>query len=136
MAQMSVEERDRFLAQPRIAKLCYLKADGAPTVVPLWFEWDGREARAFTSRKSPKIRHLQRDSRVALTVETATGEPEAWVTIEGKAVIEDGGWEVASRLAPRYYSEEKARQTLESWAKGAGDWVTVRIFPDRIRSLA
>ncbi|MFQ5382629.1 MAG: TIGR03618 family F420-dependent PPOX class oxidoreductase [Dehalococcoidia bacterium] len=133
---MSVEERDRFLAEPRIAKLCYLREDGSPTVVPLWFEWDGKEARAFTSGRSPKIGHLERDPRVALSVETVTGEPEAWVTIEGQAVIEDGGWEVARRLAPRYYSEEKARQALASWEKAAGDWVTVRIVPEHIRSLA
>ena len=78
MAQMSKADLDAFLSEARIAKLCYLREDGSPTVIPLWFEWDGSEARAFTSKGSPKIKHLTRDPRVALSVETATGEPEAW----------------------------------------------------------
>jgi PPOX class probable F420-dependent enzyme len=136
MAQMSPDARDAFLAEPRIAKLCYLRSDGSPTVIPIWFEWDGSEARAFTSRRSPKIGHIEADPRVALSVETATGEPEAWVTIEGTASLEEGGWELAQRLAPRYYDEERAQQALASWKASADQWVTVRIKPDRIRSLA
>ncbi|MCC6388827.1 MAG: TIGR03618 family F420-dependent PPOX class oxidoreductase [Dehalococcoidia bacterium] len=138
MASMSREQRDAFLREVRIAKLATLTAGGAPTVVPVWFEWDGVTARVFSSRSVQKVRNIQRDNRVALTVEEAVGVPEAWVTIEGTAaILDEGGFELASRLAPRYYGEPKASETLKQWAR-AGDayWVLIEITPTRIRSSA
>jgi len=138
MASMSREQRDAFLREVRIAKLATQTAGGAPTVVPVWFEWDGVTARVFSSRSVQKVRNIQRDNRVALTVEEAVGVPEAWVTIEGTAaILDEGGFELASRLAPRYYGEPKASETLKQWAR-AGDayWVLIEITPTRIRSSA
>src|SRR5438552_4181764 len=101
MAQMTPEQRDAFLARPRIAKLVTLYADGSPTAVPVWFEWDGGQARIFTGRTSEKARRIRADPRVCLTVDVSVGEPEAWVTLEGTAEIEEhGAIELARRLPP------------------------------------
>lgn len=138
MASMSPEQRDAFLREVRIAKLATVTAEGAPTAIPVWFEWDGEKARAFSARDVQKVRNIRRDGRVALTVEEAVGVPEAWVTIEGTAeVLDAGGFELASRLAPLYYGEPKATETLAKW-KNAGDdyWVLLEITPVRIRSSA
>ena len=130
---MTPEEQDAFLRETRIAKLVTLHADGSPTVVPVWFEWDGAEARVFTSATSPKVRRMRADPRVALTVEEGVGIPERWVTIEGTATIEhSGGWELARRLAPRYYAPERCTEALAGWEKI--DWVVLRIAPKRIVS--
>lgn len=135
MATMTADQRDAFLHETRIAKLATLNADGAPTMVPVWFEWTGETAAVFTSRKSEKMARIQRDPRVALSVEEPVGVAEAWVTIEGTVAIEEsGGFELAQRLAPRYYTPEKAASALESWEKVASDWVLLRITPTRIRS--
>lgn len=138
MATMSPDQRDAFLREVRIAKLATLTAEGAPTAVPVWFEWDGATARVFSSRNVQKVRNIRRDNRVALTVEEAVGVPEAWVTIEGTAAILDqGGFELATRLAPRYYGEPKAAETLKQWARaGESSWVLIEITPTRIRSSA
>lgn len=136
MAAMTLEQRDAFLREPRIAKLVTLYADGSPTVVPVWFEWDGELARLFTLDTSEKVRRIRRDPRVCLSVEEPTGVAEAWVTIEGTAAIEDGGFVLAQRLAPRYYPPEQATAALDDWAKQADHWVSVAITPRRIRSLA
>ena len=95
-------------------------------------------ARVFSSRDVQKVRNIRRDGRVALTVEEPVGVPEAWVTIEGTAeVLDRGGFELASRLAPLYYGEPKAAETLAKW-RNAGDdyWVLIEITPVRIRSSA
>jgi len=135
MAEMTREQRDAFLQETRIAKLATLQADGSPTVVPVWFEWDGTTAAVFTSRTSPKIRRLQADPRVALSVEEPVGVSEAWVTIEGTVAIEErGGIELARRLADRYYTPEKVAAVMPGWEKMADDWVVLRITPSRIRS--
>ena len=136
MTLMTTAQRDTFLMQPRIAKLVTLYADGTPTVVPVWYDWDGEHAWVFTSRNSEKIRRIRSDPRVCLSVEEPVGVPEAWVTIEGTAAIEEGGMELARRLAPRYYTEEKAARALEQWSRQADQWVLLEITPRRIRSAA
>ena len=137
MAEMTAPQRDAFLHETRIAKLATLNADGSPTVVPVWFEWDGDTAALFTSRSSPKVKRIRRDARVALSVEEGVGIPEAWVTIEGLATIDEaGGWPLAQRLARRYYTPEKNESVLPAWEKMADEWVVVRIRPTRIRSSA
>ncbi|MGH2633069.1 MAG: pyridoxamine 5'-phosphate oxidase family protein [Tepidiformaceae bacterium] len=50
MTEMTNDERDAFLHEARIAKLATLQSDGSPTIVPVWFEWDGETASVFTSR--------------------------------------------------------------------------------------
>lgn len=134
--EMTSERRDAFLRAPRIAKLATLQSDGSPTIVPVWFEWTGSEALVFTSATSPKVKRIRRDPRVALTVEEPAGLPEAWVTIEGRATLEAGGFTLAERLAVRYYDEVKAAAALATWGKNPEMWVLLRITPTRIRSSA
>ncbi|MGH2607928.1 MAG: PPOX class F420-dependent oxidoreductase [Tepidiformaceae bacterium] len=135
MPEMTPARRDHFLRETRIAKLATLQADGSPTVVPVWFDWDGDTAAVFTGRRYPKVRRIRRDPRVALSVEEGVGVPEAWVTIEGTASIEEsGGYELAARLAERYYEEPRRSQALAEWARIRDDFVVIRISPTRIRS--
>lgn len=135
MAEMTNEQRDAFLQETRIAKLATLHSDGSPTIVPVWFEWDGTTAAVFTSRASAQVRRLQADPRVALSVEEPVGVSEAWVTIEGNAAIESsGGIELARRLAARYYTPERAAAIMPAWEKMADEWVVLRITPKHIRS--
>jgi PPOX class probable F420-dependent enzyme len=137
MAEMTAEQRDAFLNEPRIATLATLTREGAPVAIPIWFEWDGERARMFTGRTSPKVTRIQRDGRVCLTVAEPAGVPEAWVAIEGTASIEEGtGFALAQRLAPRYYPPEQAARTLAEWGRSADNWVTIVVEPRRIRSSA
>ena len=132
---MDNAEQDAFLREPRIAKLVTLREDGSPTVQPVWFEWDGTTAAIFTTGTTGKVARIRKDPRVALSVERAMGEPEAWVTIEGTAAIEDqGGWDLALRLFPRYYSPEKVAETKPQWEQVKDQFVVIRITPTRITS--
>lgn len=132
---MTPEECDSFLRETRIGKLATLNRDGSPTIVPIWFEWDGAEARIFTERKSPKVRRIRIDARVALSVEEGVGVPERWVTIEGTAVIEEtGGIELARRLAPKYYAPGRCAEALAKWEQIADTWVVLRITPRKLLS--
>src|SRR3970040_337863 len=100
MPEMTAAEADAFLRETRIAKLATLQENGAPTIIPVWFEWDGEVARVFTSRTSPKVRRIAADARVALSVEEPVGVHERWVTIEGTASISDAGTvQLLTRLA-------------------------------------
>lgn len=134
---MTPEQRDAFLRETRIAKLATLYPDGSPSVVPIWFEWDGANAWFFSSRTAPKMQRIKADPRVSLTVEDGVGIPEAWVSIEGEASEAEGSAiDLAARLARRYYKPDQAEQTIEHWTKVADGFALVRITPRRIRSLA
>jgi PPOX class probable F420-dependent enzyme len=132
---MTPEAADVFLRTTRIAKLATLKADGSPTIVPVWFEWDGAVARVFTSPDSPKVGRIRRDPRVALSVEEGVGARESWVTIEGTATVaQEGGLALARRLIERYYDDGRIAETWPTWEGSAAGWVVITITPSRIRS--
>jgi PPOX class probable F420-dependent enzyme len=131
---MTDAERDAFLRETRIAKLATLNADGSPTIVPVWFEWDGEAARAFTSKSSPKVKRIAADPRVALSVEEGVGAAEAWVTIEGECTVApEGTGDLIARLARRYYAPEQAEKSIKEWL-ALDIWVTLEVRPKRIRS--
>jgi PPOX class probable F420-dependent enzyme len=137
MAQMTDAQRDEFLNEPRIAVLSTISAEDSPISIPIWFEWDGEHARVFTGIGSPKIRRLQANPAASLLVANPTGEPEAWVLIEGKISIEnEGGFELAERLALRYWglSDPAHTSTVEEWRASADTLRVLELAPTRVRS--
>jgi uncharacterized protein YndB with AHSA1/START domain len=69
------------------ARMAYTGLDGAPRVVPMGFWWNGREIVVCTADVAPKVRALQADSRLALTIDTE-GQPPHVLLIRGTASIE------------------------------------------------
>ena len=137
MANMTEQERDRFLAEPRYGILNALRADGSPIAVPVWFDWNGQTIRMFTSVLAPKVRRLQADPRASLLVVNHRDEHEAWVAFDGPVSIhEEGGFELAEQLAPRYWdlSDPERSSTLELWRKAAAAFRVLELKPARIRS--
>lgn len=137
MTEMQPEALTTFLNETRIAKLAYLQPSGAPTIVPVWFEWDGTVARVFTSAGSRKAKRIAAEPRVALSVEEPVGVLERWVTIEGNATISAAdSVALIERLTRRYYEPVKAEETIQSWTSRPEMWVTITITPVRVRSSA
>lgn len=137
MASMSEAKRTAFLGETRLGILSMLAESGAPLAVPVWFEWDGKCARMFTSAIAPKIRRLQADARASLLVARPMGEPEEWVAIDGRVEIrEDGALPLAERLAARYWDLEEASHaaTLQLWREQARMLRLLEVVPSRIRS--
>ena len=134
---MTEEERDRFLSEPRYGILTLLRTDGSPIAVPVWFDWTGEVVRMFTSVVSAKMKRLRADPRASLLVANHLSEHEAWVAFDGVVSIhEDGGIELAERLAPRYWdlSDPDRQRTLESWREAAAAFRILELKPARIRT--
>jgi PPOX class probable F420-dependent enzyme len=132
MAQMTNEQVEQFLRQPRMANLITLHADGRPTSTPLWFEWADGVARMFSGRATGKVKRLLRDNRAALAITAETGQPPAWVTIEGTASVVSGGADLARRLAPLYHGEEFANKALSRLDGDPDGLCLITISPSRI----
>lgn len=98
-----------FLKGPHVAALATLRPDGKPHVVPVWYEYDGREFTISTFRDTQKLRNLHSKGVAALSI--FTGElPYRQVTVEGTAragSLIDNVWR--ERVAARYLGETAGR---------------------------
>lgn len=129
--------RDRFLGTTRLGILVTNRREGTPMGVPVWFEWDGSVVRMFAATTSPKVRRLRNDPRASLLVTNHLDEGECWVAFDGEVSIrETGGFELAERLAPRYWDldDPERRDMLEVWRKAREAMSLLTLEPIRIRS--
>jgi hypothetical protein len=133
------QEMHAFLEEPRLAILMYKGARPAPTGVPVWFDWDGKVVRMFTSRKSSKLKQLEQHPDISVLVTNRVGEPEAWVAFEGKVAINDfiaDDWSAfIGRVAPRYWDLKQASyaKEIENWRSVPEAFVSLELVPDKIR---
>jgi Pyridoxamine 5'-phosphate oxidase len=116
------------------ARFSYVGLDGDPRVIPIGFLWNGGRILLFTVPKSAKVRALQQNPRVAITIDTESFPPHV-LLIRGAATVElvdgvpDDYVEASRRLVPadqfdaweagvRALYVQMARITIEpDWAK-------------------
>ena len=67
-------------------RLAYTGLDGAPRVVPLGFHWDGARFVICTIPGAPKVRALEADPKVALTIDTESFPPQI-LLVRGTATV-------------------------------------------------
>jgi len=120
MPKLEDRERDEFLAEPGvILHLATLRADGRPSVTPIWFVFE-EGAIWFTPRaESEWLADLRRDPRVALAIDEQP-LPYRKVVVEGRAELvfdlgRDDAWrERYRRIARRYVPEEAAEAYVQN----------------------
>jgi hypothetical protein len=70
------------------ARLAYTAVDGDPRVIPVGFWWTGERLLVFTVPKAAKVRALQENPRVAITIDTLLPWPPRVLLIRGSATVE------------------------------------------------
>ncbi len=134
MPRSHIEE---FLGSPDstwLLKLAFLKEDGWPMVVPLWYQWDGEAFYVVGRKRSGWVHDLARNPQCAICIEE-TAHPRirkvlAQCTaeiVEGPAKGEGSKWvPVADEMATRYTGPSGPEQLKASW-----DWdrYLVRLVP-------
>jgi hypothetical protein len=75
------------LLHSSLAHLAYIGRDGYPRVIPTGFLWKGGKFVVCTADNAPKVRSLQANPRVALTIDTLTQPPHI-LHVRGTASIE------------------------------------------------
>jgi PPOX class probable F420-dependent enzyme len=101
-----VKLTDDLLALLTGPSTCYLAtsmADGSPQPTQTWVDTDGEHVLINSVRGHVKVRNIERDPRVAVTV-SAAGDPSRYVQIRGHVidVTTDGAVEHIEKLAQRY----------------------------------
>jgi len=101
---------EKFLnARKRFGIVTTLRKDGSPCTVPVWYDWDGTTVRFFSGVTVAKLKRLQNDPRISLTVASEMDEEMMWVSFEGRATVtQEGAKALAIELARRYLGDAPA----------------------------
>ncbi len=118
------------------ARLAYVWTDGSPRVVPIWFHWNGGEFVLGTPPKAPKLKALERDPRVSLTIDD-NNFPHRVLLVRGKAQLQtvNGVVPEYALAAERYFGEARGRAWIAQLSSKASSMVRVTIVPDWVGLL-
>lgn len=133
MPAMSKAKMTKFLSGPHIAKVATVRADGSPSLVPVWYEWDGQACYLVIRQKANWVRNIKHEPRVTVLLHN-DNPPYQKVIIEGVArIVGDklSDWiEIGKKMVKRYYGPSAGISYLE----GSIDQprFTVKITPTKI----
>ena len=96
------------------ARLAYISRDGTPRVVPIWFHWTGEAFVLGTPLTAPKVKTLQANPNVALTIDGDVF-PYKVLQVRGVARVEtvDGVVPEYGLAAERYFGAEQGKAWIE-----------------------
>jgi PPOX class probable F420-dependent enzyme len=101
-----IPEAREVLESDELAHLVTLNPDGTPQITCVWVGLEGDEIVAGHLGRFQKVRNIERDPRVALSIETRTTNEiglREYLVVHGRARIEEGGApELLQRLAYTY----------------------------------
>jgi PPOX class probable F420-dependent enzyme len=129
---------DAFLSGDRIAVLAYIRGDGRPNQVPLWYWYrDGTLSFSFETT-SAKVRALRNDPRVTVTVQDER-PPYRAVIIDGVVEMVDLGDDVSENmaLAVRYFGKVAAAKYEKMYRdhRAAAGTTLVRLVPHEVKGF-
>ena len=106
MVSLPESHRD-LLTGPNFAHLTTLMADGSPQVTPVWIDAEGDVVLFNTAEGRVKTRNLDRDGRVALSIQDAQN-PYRYLQIRGRVIEKThaGADAHIDRLAQKYLGQE------------------------------
>jgi PPOX class probable F420-dependent enzyme len=126
------ESAREVLESDALAHLVTLNRDGSPQVTIVWVGLEGDEIVSAHLRPQQKLRNVERDARVTLSLETQVTNPlglREYLVVHGRARIEDGGApELLQRLAYTYLGPNVVFPPMPDPPPG---WV-LRVTPERI----
>jgi PPOX class probable F420-dependent enzyme len=129
---MTQDELEAFLAQPYIADLATVRSNGAPHVAPVWYLYEEGAFFITTRPHRAKVKHVQREPRVALSIHDPT-PPYRGVVVEGRAEIVDANApELTRRLAIRYLGLSDGSAYAEDLNRF--ERIVIKVVPTKIIS--
>ena len=115
-----------ILAEPYVAAVATVGADGGPHITPVWVDTDGEVVRFDTAKGRVKELNLRRNPRIALVV-LDSNNPYRWVAVRGTAeMVEEGADAHIDALAKKYLGQDKY-----PWRNPGEERVTVRVVPEQ-----
>jgi PPOX class probable F420-dependent enzyme len=131
--QAAVPDTHRdLLEKPVIAHLATARPDGALQNNPVWFEWDGEHVKISQTRSRQKMRNVEREPHVALSL---TDPDNGYRYLEVRGVVErvedDPDREFIDSLSERYMGKRPY-----PYHQPGDERVVVYIRPEDTSSMA
>ncbi len=114
---MTVDERERFLADLHVGVIAIEREDGPPLAVPIWYDYrPGGDLWVLTTADSVKGRLLQAARRFSLVAQVEEPPFYRYVSVEGPVVsIKAADVESDSRpMAHRYFGPDMGDTYVDS----------------------
>jgi PPOX class probable F420-dependent enzyme len=131
MADLHPEARN-LIESDRLAHMVTLNADGSPQMTCVWVGLDGNEIVSGHLPRNQKVKNIERDPRVALSIEgegMSHGSLRHYLVIRGTARVQEGGAaELLQRLARVYLGPDVKFPPIEDPPPG----YVIRTTPERI----
>jgi len=104
------------LLERDVARLAFVAKDGTPRVIPIGIFWNGTEIIMCTAKNARKLRALERNPAVALTIDTEVHPPHV-LLVRGEAELDP-----RDDIPEEYYqasgSYEMTPEQREEWEAG------------------
>lgn len=118
-----------FLEKPNICVLATSGPGDATHAMPMWYLYDQGDILFASSRKSQKVRNIERTGKATVVVDRRD-PPYYAVMVKGSATIEPAlSHEKMFALASRYLGDERAKSYLS--VSAGDDSVSIRVRPER-----
>lgn len=123
---MIPERYHDLLESTALAHIATIGPDGEPQVTPVWFGWDGEYVRFSQTTTRQKLRNLQRDPRIALSI-VDPANPLRYLEVRGRVVAVEPDPELAfiNSMAKKYLGQERY-----PWHRPEHERVVVVVAPE------
>jgi len=131
MAVTLTDKQKQLITDKNFGHVATINRDGSPQVSPVWIELDGNYLVINSEMKRRKVRNIQRDPRVAVSIQNAE-KPYEYIEIRGKAVevTDEGGFEGIDRLGKKYLGVDKYPNNRPGDVR-----VVIRIEPEHVAGM-
>ena len=121
---MISEDLVDILQRPAFAHVATIGPSGEPQSNPTWFEWDGETVNISQTPQKQKLKNLQRDNRVALSI-LDPENPYRYIEIRGEVVeiTPDPDYRFIHGLSNRYLGKDYP------WLQPGEERLVVKIRP-------
>jgi PPOX class probable F420-dependent enzyme len=122
------EKAAKLFLERNWGNLVDLRPDGSPHVTPVWVDYDGEHVLVNSAYGRTKVRHIQRDPRVAIDVLPSGDQQSGYISVSGTAeLVDEGADEHIDKLAKKYLGLD------EYPFRAPGEQrVIIRITPERV----
>lgn len=125
-----------LLNDQTIMRLSYCWTDGTPRVVPHWFHWNGHAIVLASQADAPKVRALQNNPVVALSIDTVDFPPRV-LMVRGTARVEivEGPPAEFAETSRRYFGKRQGAAWVERAGSLTREWARICITPTWVGML-
>ncbi len=120
-----------LLESTALAHVATIGPNGAPQANPVWFGWDGEHVLFSQTKTRQKLRNLQRDPRIALSI-VDPANPGRYLEIRGKVVEvrEDPDRAFINSMAKKYLGQD-----VYSWDRPGDERVVIVVAPEHTTQM-